>query len=131
MRTRVPEAVSGGRARLSGHRLVMNKQGRDGSAKANLAVDAQGLVWGVLWELAAGQLVVLDRHEGDYERVTVSVQADPGAVASAQTYVSARIVADALPYGWYLDHIVRGARAHGLPEAYVAWLASLRSRPGR
>jgi hypothetical protein len=128
MQARIRGALPGGRARLSGHRLVMNKRGRDGSAKANLAADAQGLVWGVLWELSAGQLAVLDRHEGDYERVTVSVQAGAGAVASAETYVSARLVADALPYDWYLGHIVRGARAHGLPEPYVAWLASLPSQ---
>jgi len=127
MRARVPGALSRGRARLPGHRLVIDKRGRDGSAKANLRPEAEARVWGVLWEIVAADLAALDGHEAGYERVTVSVERETGPV-EAHTYRSDRLAAGALPFPWYLDHIVRGARAHGLPDEYVAWLASLPSQ---
>jgi len=127
MLSRVPGAVARGRARLAGHRLVLNKRGGDGSAKANLAPDAEGQVWGVVWELAAEAVVELDRHEGGYRRVLLRVEAD-GDELEVEAYLSERLTDDPLPFDWYLAHLVRGARAHGLPEAYVTWLESLPSR---
>jgi len=127
---RVSGAVSLGRARLRGYRLVLNKRGRDGSAKANLSADAEGLVWGVVWELSVASLATLDGHESGYERVALSVHCEgAGGEVEAEAYLSARLAA-AIPFDWYMDHLVRGARAHGLPEDYVAWLESLPSRPG-
>ena len=127
MLERVPGAVARGRGRLRGRRFVVNKRGRDGSAKANLADDADGLVWGVLWELTREEVAALDRHEGGYERQQVSIETDEGVV-TAETYVSDWITEAPRAHDWYLTHIVRGARAFGFPEDYVAWLADHPSR---
>ena len=127
MRERVPGAVARAKARLEGHRLVLNKRGRDGSAKANLAPDAGGRVWGVLWEMDEDGARRLDGHEGGYERVRVSVRTEAGPV-EAFAYVSTRLHDDEVPYDWYLDYIVEGARAFGFPDDYVAWLESLPRR---
>jgi len=131
MLARVPAALPRGRARLAGHRLVFNKCGRDGSAKANLAADPdpEAGVWGVVWELAAEALAQLDPYEGGYARVGVSVVAEDGARFEAEAYVSERLTDDPVPYDWYLNHVLRGARAHELPAEYVAWLEGVISRP--
>lgn len=123
MLVRVPGATARGAGRLRGQRVVLNKRGADGSAKANLAADPEGVVWGVLWEVDPADRETLDRFEGGYERVRVTVEAGDGCL-EAETYVSQRLADGALPYDWYLEHIVRGARAFGFPEAYVAHLAA-------
>ena len=130
MRARLPGAVLHGRARLEGHRLVINKRGRDGSAKANLEADATGVVWGVLWELTARELEELDPHEGGYERRPLQVHADDGRTLRAEAYVSDRLTEQPIAFDWYLEYIVAGARAGELPEDYVAWLESFPTRPG-
>jgi cation transport regulator ChaC len=129
MLARVPGAVSRGRARLAGHRLVFNKRGRDGSAKANLAAEADAEVWGVVWEIAVADLAVLDPHEGGYARSRARVEASDGARVEVELYVSDRLIEDPVPYDWYLEHVLRGARAHGLPGEYVARLEAVASRP--
>jgi gamma-glutamylcyclotransferase (GGCT)/AIG2-like uncharacterized protein YtfP len=121
MLERIPGALARGRARLAGRRLVINKHGRDGSAKANLAHDATGFVWGVVWELSLEEVRALDRHEAGYERVIVPIETEDGP-AEAEAYVSERLSPEALPYDWYVEHLVRGARAFGFPDDYVAWL---------
>jgi len=128
MGSRIPGAVSRGRARLAGWRLVFNKRGRDGSAKANLAADPDGVVWGVVWEIEARALADLDAHEAGYRRVRESAETDGGAWLEVEIYVSTRLASEALPFDWYLEHVLRGARGHGLPDEYVSWLAARRSR---
>lgn len=129
MLARVPGAEPQGAARLSGHRLALNKRGRDGSAKANLVRAPDGLVWGVLWSLTVEEVCVLDGHEGGYTREAVRVHAATEA-RDAEAYVSTRLVADALPYDWYLDHLLHGARAFDFPPEYLEWLAAQPSQPG-
>jgi hypothetical protein len=128
MRTRVPDARALGAAALSDHRLALNKRGRDGSAKANLVRQRGDRVWGVVWELEATEVAVLDGYEGGYERVAVAVTAAAGPVWRGEAYVSHRVDEALLPFAWYLRFLVEGARAHGFPEDYVAFLESLPSR---
>jgi gamma-glutamylcyclotransferase (GGCT)/AIG2-like uncharacterized protein YtfP len=128
MRARVPAAVARGRARLDGHRLVFDKHGADGSAKANLVPDPGSAVWGVVWELATPDLARLDPYEGGYERVRVSAEADDGSRWEVEVYVSERRTDDPRPFDWYLEHVLRGARVHGLPADYVARLEAVVAR---
>lgn len=128
MRLRVPGALARGPGRLHGRRLVLNKLGADGSAKANLEPAPDALVWGVVWALRREEVVTLDRYEGGYERILVQVE-HAGSPVAAETYVSQRLVEGRLPYDWYLEHIVRGARAFAFPEDYVARLAAHPSEP--
>jgi gamma-glutamylcyclotransferase len=127
MRARVPVVGLIGPALLRGMRLTFDKRGVDGSGKANLAEGAASHVWGVLYALEWAHLPILDAFEPDYERVRVSVERE-GARLSAETYVST-LCAPALPaHAWYLQLVVEGARAHGLPDAYVAQLRRLPAR---
>ena len=129
MRERAPAARAVGRARLAGWRLVADKPGRDGTAKANVVRDPDAHVWGVLWELRVADLAALDRFEGGYERVAVTVAAEAGA-ALATTYASRlRTAAPGLARG-YKALVLEGAREHALPPEWAARLAALPERDG-
>ncbi len=123
---RVPGARARGRARLAGFRVVADKPGRDGSAKLNIVPDPAASVWGALWELSVADLARLDRHEGGYERALVRVDADAGAL-DATSYASPLRGASGLERG-YKALVLEGAREHGLPPEWVAFLESLPER---
>jgi gamma-glutamylcyclotransferase (GGCT)/AIG2-like uncharacterized protein YtfP len=129
MRERVSSARMEAVAFLEHHRLACNKRGRDGSAKANLVRAPGDRVWGVLYRLEKAHLAVLDRFESGYERVEVEVSTAAGGSHRASTYRSDRITADPTPLDWYRGMILEGAREHGLPAEYLAFLEALPTRP--
>jgi gamma-glutamylcyclotransferase (GGCT)/AIG2-like uncharacterized protein YtfP len=129
MRQRVPSTRREAVAFLEDHRLVCNKRGRDGSAKANLVRAAGHRVWGVLYRIERVHLAWLDRFETGYERVDVEVRTTAGDARSASTYRSDQITRDPIPFEWYRGMILEGAREHGLPEEYLKVLEALPTRP--
>jgi hypothetical protein len=122
---RVPSARVLGRATLAGQRFAANKRGADGTAKANLEVARQGLVWGVVYELGAGGFGLLDPHEGGYLRATFAVAIEGLGTRCAQAYFS-RAVDEALEMeARYREAILAGAREHRLPDAWIRMLEAL------
>jgi len=124
---RVPSAASVGAARLENHCLRINKRGRDGTAKANLALSQGEHVWGVIYRIDPAHWPDLDRFEGGYVRTSVEV-ALGGASAEAVTYRSERLIEGALAFEWYLEHLRVGAREHALPAEWCAHLDALRGQ---
>lgn len=149
MRGRVPSARFEARAWLDGWTLRFNKRGsRDGTAKANVVRTGRSgdAVPGVVYRMRARELPDLDRVEGGYDRVRSAlryegpVPAREGAEgrdrpASAWIYVARAATLDSgiRPAPWYLEHVRRGAREHGLPASHLAWLEGVAtsSGPGR
>lgn len=129
MRERVPSAHLEAVAFLDHHRIICNKQGRDGSAKANLVRAAGHQVWGVLYRIEQAQLAILDRFEAGYERVLVQVRTMAGNLLDATTYRSDRLTPEPIPFDWYRALILEGAREHGLPEEYLTLLEALPTKP--
>ena len=126
LQNRVGSLQHHGVARLDGYRLTFDKRGRDGSGKANLQEDALGSVWGVVYAFEPEGWRELDRFEAGYERIEVEVElADPIRV---QTYRSSRLCS-ALPFAWYKQHVVEGARHHRLPLHWISWLEEVQSQP--
>lgn len=129
MQRRVPSARFRALAALPGHVLRFHKRGsEDGTGKANaFRTDRAGdVVHGVVYEVDPDELPGLDGHEGGYHRVRVRVD-DPvggGEPLEAWTYVAkVSFVDDTLvPTRAYLGHAIRGARAHGLPDDWIAHL---------
>ncbi len=128
LRERVGEFRVHGVGCLHGHRLAFNKRGRDGSGKANLMPDPLGLVWGVVYELTPDAWPTLDRFEAGYTRLRVEVERSAGEAFEAWTYASARL-SRTPPFAWYREHMVQGARHHGLPDDWVAWLERVAVQP--
>ena len=132
LRQRVPSARALGVAVLHGHRLAFHKAGRDGSAKCDVALSTQpgDRVYGVIYAMHTRHRQRLDLAEGlgmGYEHKMVTVQLAEGNEASALTYRATHTDPALLPYRWYLEHVLRGAREHGLPDHYLATIAATNS----
>jgi gamma-glutamylcyclotransferase len=115
--------------KLAGHALRFHKIGRDGSGKADAHVSGNSAdaVWGVVYEIAPRAKRRLDHFEGlgsEYLEAEVAVATAAGEIA-CHVYRAhpLRIDASLLPFEWYHRYVVHGARAHALPDAYVAALA--------
>ena len=137
LRARCPSARRLAVARLHGHRLAFDKRSwRDNTGKCRIEEtgDAGDLVWGVLYDLDASDLTQLDRAEGagnGHEIVTVDAQVDGTQVVPAFTYQAEPGFIDAslVPYDWYVELVVAGAKENGLPPAYVRGILSLPTIP--
>lgn len=127
-------------ARITGYRaigigyivdkvVVCNKRSQDGSAKANLVTSDGDSVWGVLFEIPEDQVDALDRAEGGYTKKPYQVVLSEGDEKAAEAYVSQDLTDEPVPYDWYKEHIVEGAREHSLPEDYIRTLEMLPSKP--
>ncbi len=125
MNARVGTARVVGRGVLLDMRLSCNKRGRDGSGKANIVVAAGEEVWGVAYALPSANLARLDEFEQGYRRADVEIALDGGSPLTAQTYVAETLTDDPTPFDWYKELMLRGARVHGLPDAYLEQLAAI------
>lgn len=129
LQQRVPGARPLGAARLPGHRFGFDKAGRDGSGKANVrTAGADDEVWGVVYALEADDWEVLDGFEPGYERVRVRVETAGAEWLLASTYRAERRTQDLVPLEEYKRFVVDGAREHGLPDEWIAFLEIIPSR---
>jgi gamma-glutamylcyclotransferase (GGCT)/AIG2-like uncharacterized protein YtfP len=140
MHQRCPEHRVVGTAVLHDHKLVFPLYSEDwGGGVASLQLSHGNDVWGVTYELGEESLRLLDECEGFhgpgdshnlYEREQIWVELvhpEDGSVPRrmrAWTYL-AHTANPSLPSRRYLDTILRGASAHGLPDDYVAALVRL------
>lgn len=123
-----------GLARLKGHRLhfPLYSAATWKGAVASLEPCEGSDVWGVLYDLSDDHVAALDRHEGldrippRYRRAELTVEQDWAEVA-AYTYLGLPddMLVEPRPSRRYLDAIVTGARARGLPPDYVAVLEAI------
>lgn len=128
MRARTPSAEPLGHAWLDDHVLRFHKHGVDGSGKCDIVPAAGERVHGVLYRLEAGERPLLDRAEGlgvGYRHARVQVLLADGSEREALCYRALQIADDLPPYDWYLQHVLGGAREHGLPADYIAGLAAV------
>ncbi|MXW39086.1 MAG: gamma-glutamylcyclotransferase [Acidobacteria bacterium] len=124
---RAPSAVALGVASAPGFVMRFHKIGTDGSGKCTLIPtgDDADAVYGVLYEFADSDLAGLDREEGvhlgGYARHSLRLRLPNGDTAEAMTYIAGEPYIDSacLPFDWYRDLVVAGAREHRLPTAYI------------
>lgn len=129
---RVPSARFDSVARLDGYSLFFCKNGEDGSGKCNLMVSdgPDDHVYGVIYRLAAVEKSVLDRIEGPrYEVTELQLSTAQGKrTVFAYQAGSEHMEPGLQPYEWYKAFVVEGARAHGLPRDYIAFLDGVVAR---
>lgn len=116
-------------ARLPGYRLRFNLDGRPRgrSAPANISPDPAAELWGVLYRITWADLVRLDRTEGvwrgsGYRHLWTEVEDSNGNRLKAVAYIAKGKETDGNPSLRYITLIRDGARAHGLPKYYLAFL---------
>jgi len=110
---------------LHGYDFAFNKRSRSRTGCANIVQRGDTTVWGVIYRCSPSALKKLDGYEGvdggDYSRVTIRVQCRSGEEVDAVTYIAGDSFVDGTvkPSAEYLQMVLRGARHHGLPDAYV------------
>lgn len=134
LRQRVPSCTTIGAATLFGHSLRYHKVGRDDSGKCNVwhTGEASDRVIGVVYEMLAEERPLLDAAEGLGHGYELTEQRVFGEIEhEVFFYVAqpAHIDDDMLPWCWYRDLVLHGARAHGLPADYVASLERAPFKP--
>lgn len=127
LQERIPEARPLGRARFDGVRLDFNKVGVDGSGKANLCPQVDAIAWGVLFAVRTEDWLTLDRFEPGYERQHCQLTLDSGEAIQAQIYLAIGELTPTPPHDWYREHLLTGAREHGLPKDVIAEITRLQS----
>ena len=114
--------------RLTGDRLRFNLEGRPKgkAAPANISPDVNEEVWGVLYRLKRRALIQLNASEGvpgrRYKPVWLDVEDIQGNTVSGVTYIADGADVDGVPSLRYITLLREGARAHDLPEHWVALL---------
>ena len=66
---------------------------------------------------------------GLYDEKDISIILPHGEVAEAFTYFATHIDAALMPYHWYKEHVLRGAREHALPDEHITMIESVTSIP--
>lgn len=117
--------------RLDGYRLRFNLDGRPKgkAAPANIMAEPNNEVWGVLYLLKRRDLIRLDATEGvpgrRYRHLWISAEDQVGARVDAVTYIADGNDEDGKPSLRYITLLRDGARQHGLPEGWIAYLNSV------
>ncbi len=115
-------------AELRGHSLKFHKPSKkDGSGKCDAAQsnNSHDRVYGAVFSILESELPLLDKFEGQghgYDRKTVSLVTEKIGDIYAQTYLATKFDSSLRPLDWYKEHVVRGAKAIGLPPSYIASL---------
>lgn len=119
---RVPSAQCLGVAYLVGYELKFHKPGHDNSAKCSIVRNPNANTLGVVYEIPADQRYTLDRIEGlgyGYEARELKVELQSGRSLSSLTYIGLEVDDTMKPYLWYRQHLIEGAREHGIAQQYI------------
>lgn len=112
---------------LPGWSMRFHKRSNDKSGKCNIFTGSNG-VHLAIYEISARDKLTLDRIEGvgcGYCDVTLSI---PG-VGNCASYAADHSYVDAalLPYDWYKELVLIGARFHDFPDNYLSRIESIRA----
>ena len=124
LRRRVPSAELQDRVCLPGWRLTFHKRGYDGSGKGHMVATglATDQVWCAVYTFPARERGPLDEAERGYGITDLTLP--DGSQAFTYLALPERIDTAAVPYDWYRDLIVAGARFLDLPGAYISAIES-------
>ncbi|MBD3675647.1 MAG: gamma-glutamylcyclotransferase [Planctomycetaceae bacterium] len=130
LKARVPSAEPIAVGHVTHRQLVFHKRSEDGSAKADARWTGveHHRVWGVVFRIADVEKPILDECEFlgiGYDETEVEVVHESGILRSWLYQAREEAIDDSLlPYDWYHDFVVSGAREHRLPTDYLARLKS-------
>lgn len=124
MAERCPGSTASSLASLVAFRFLINERG-----VATVVPSADDVVHGVLWSTTDEHIAALDGFEGlakgNYTRETIEVDTAEGTV-DALVYLACHHEPGPPRVG-YLETVLGGARAFGLPASYIAELAGWRA----
>ena len=124
LQQRVPSAQVIGTYTLIKYELRFHKCGKDGSAKCNAYYTGafSDAVLGVLYDINHLEKPALDEAEGlgcGYNDKVVTVSDHQGLIEQAVTYYATNIDDSLLPFIWYKEHVLIGAKNARLSTEYI------------
>jgi hypothetical protein len=130
LQKRIPSASLVGTTELPNRALSFNKRSQDGSGKCTIArADSSQSVFGAIYKIDSQEKPLLDRIEG--VGVGYDVHWEDLLVNGARTrtfmYVASSGFVDEklMPYRWYKDLVLAGARYHCFPVDYIEVLEAV------
>lgn len=114
--------------RITGYRMRFNLEGRPKgkAAPANICLDREAEVWGVLYRISRRELVRLNASEGipgwRYRPLWLAAEDSDGNRLATVTYIADGRQKDGKPSLRYITLLRKGARDHGLPAHWIAFL---------
>lgn len=133
MLERCPDASSVEVGFLEGFTLSFTRHSKKWNGGVADVIESPGKrVWGLVWRLSSEDLKSLDRHEGhpkSYCRREMEILLRSEKKVSAWVYEVVEKKALILPSDRYLSTISSSAKALGLPEDYVEFVASFGRAP--
>lgn len=133
LRARLPEAEPVANGTAAGYEIIFHKIGSvDGSGKCGLRQCPRGVsrVPGVVFRIHSASLPRLDELEGvgnGYERIELTVHLPGREAVTAVSYLATHLKPGLLPFHWYKQHVLVGAREHRLPADHIRLLEALES----
>ena len=121
-----------GAAHVDGYVLRFHKRSTDGSGKCDAVCtgNPDDRLWGSLDLLTDEQISKLDRFEKGYSREQIYLTVGEKTVEAAIYLAKPSAVDPGLvPYDWYKDYVLAGARELGLPSRYVEIVEAVPSKP--
>lgn len=130
LQERVPSAKRLEVVTLKAHQLRFHMSSEDGSGKCDAfqTDNSEDIVIGALFEINKNEKGVLDIAESlgyGYDEKLVCVQNDSGEIFEALTYYAIKIGASLIPYSWYLNHVIIGAKETRVPADYLTLIESI------
>ncbi|MEM9302617.1 MAG: gamma-glutamylcyclotransferase family protein [Pseudomonadota bacterium] len=123
LRRRLPGVEPLATGHVSGFELTFHKVSDvDGSGKCDIA-PADVDTFGLIYRVTMAEIAMLDRIEGGYERVELTVLRADGPALRAWSYRARYVDPELRPYGWYHHHVLAGAQAAGLPQSHIERIA--------
>lgn len=129
---RVPSARPLGHVKLQDLELSFHKRSVDGSGKCTLSERKGAVSHGVLYEFASDEKPLLDAVEGTKGYLQQQMKCSVSGVQYlAYLYVASSTHLDPslVPYEWYKQLVIAGARYHNFPLDYLSALSAIPSRP--
>ncbi|MCT3944942.1 gamma-glutamylcyclotransferase [Elizabethkingia anophelis] len=129
LKERVPSANKLLNVFIKGYTIKCNKISTDGSSKANIIKTSNDddIVWGVIFDIDNSEKSNLDEYEGGYNESTLSFLDSENNPHEAQVYIAdeSTVNEELLPYDWYKEYIVSGAKENDLPQEYIEKLEAI------
>lgn len=135
MRKRCPSARKIGVAYALAYRLVFNRKGsyRDGGvASISPTGNSTDRVYGIVWELTAKDIQILDEIEDPeaYNRIPISVVGLNGIDLTCHTYVAIPQAEHITADREYLNILLAAAHKESLPPEYIETMARYKTDSG-
>jgi gamma-glutamylcyclotransferase len=115
-------------ARLPGYRFAIARHSRlRNCGTANIFVDKDAEVWGIVYAINDEELNILDGFEDGYQRANVQVYAASDGIDAIEVfvYIAPREDQPPCPNPEYKRLMLEGARHWKLPSAYAAILETI------